>query len=140
MHSFATGWQAQANRMPIVTGEGKSRRYVDVPLPGVVHHPGANLDELPDDRVYRRLDALATECRIPNHVQQIAGNTSGEKSGLIGCKPMTTRFVPSEGILPLFYPVFNLSSESDDRLRCYSLSFGLVGRGPPIEATWAGPD
>jgi hypothetical protein len=35
--------------------------------------------------------------------------TSDEKPCLIGCEAMATRPVPSEGVLSLFYPVFNLS-------------------------------
>jgi len=81
-----------------------------MPLPGMVHHPGPNLDEPPDYRVYGRLDALAQECRMPNHVQQIVGKTSDKKPYLISCKPMAARLVPSEGVLPLFYPVFNLGT------------------------------
>ena len=76
----------------------------------MVDHPGPNLYKPPDDRVYGRLDALAPERRIPDHVEQIVGKTSDEKPCLIGCKPMATRLVPSEGVLPLFYPVFNLST------------------------------
>jgi hypothetical protein len=41
-------------------------------------------------------------------VQQIIGKTSDEKPGPIGCKAMATRLVPSEAVLSLFYPVFNL--------------------------------
>jgi hypothetical protein len=76
----------------------------------MINHPGFNLDEPPDDRVYGWFDALAPECRIPNHMEEIAGKTSDEKPCLIGCKPMASRLVPSQGILPLFDPVFNLST------------------------------
>ena len=88
---------------------------MDVPPPGMVHHPGPNLHKPSDDRVYGRLDSLAPECRIPNHVEQIVGKTSDEKPGLIGCKAMATRLVPSEGVLPLFYPVSNLGTTIVDR-------------------------
>ena len=88
---------------------------MDIPLPGMVDHSGPNLYKPPDDRVYGRLDALAPERRIPDHVEQIIGKTSDEKPCLIGCKPMATRLVPSEGVLSLFYPVFNLSPTIVDR-------------------------
>jgi len=101
----------------IVTGERKSRRNIQVlhAPRGMIDHSCANLYTPPDDRVYGWLDALAPECRIPNHVEQIVGNTSDEKPCLISCKPMATRFVPSKGILPLFYSVFNLGTTIVDR-------------------------
>ena len=60
----ATGWWASGEQDTIVTGEGKSRRNVDVPLPGMIDHPGSNLDEPPDDRVYGWFDALKTISNI----------------------------------------------------------------------------
>ena len=83
---------------------------MDLPLPGMIHHLGPNLHKPLDERVYGRLDTLAPECRIPNHVEQIVGKTSDKKPCLIGCKPMATRLVPPECVLPLFDQVFNLSS------------------------------
>ena len=71
-------------------------------------HPGPNLYQSPDDRVNGRLDALAPKRTVPDHVEQIAGKASYKKSCLIGREAMTARFVPSEGVLPLLYPVFNL--------------------------------
>jgi len=82
----------------------------DVPSPRMVHHPGPNLYNPPDDRVYGRSDALPPESRITDHVEQIVGKTSDQKPCLICCKPMATCFVPPEGILALFYPVFNLGT------------------------------
>ena len=73
-----------------------------IPLPGMIDHPGPNLDEPPDDRVYGRLDALAPERGTSNHVEQIVGETSDEKPCLIGCEPMATRLVPSEVLFPSF--------------------------------------
>jgi hypothetical protein len=43
-------------------------------------------------------------------VEQVVGQASDEKPCLIRCKPMATRLVPSEGIFPFFYPVFNLGT------------------------------
>jgi hypothetical protein len=54
---------------------------MDVPLPGMINHPGPNLDEPPDDRVYGRSDALPPERRIPDHVEQVIRKTSDEKPG-----------------------------------------------------------
>ena len=81
----------------------------------MVDHSGSNLYKPPDDRVYGWLDALAPERRIPDHVEQVIGKTSDEKPCLIGCKAMAARLVPSEGVLPLFYPVFDLSPPIVDR-------------------------
>ena len=61
---------------------------------GMADHPGPNLDKPPDDRVYGRLDALAPERGIPNHLEQIVGKASYEEPGLIGRNPMATRLVP----------------------------------------------
>ena len=94
---------------------------MDVPPPGVVDHPGSNLHKPPNDRINGRLDALAPERRIPNHVEQIVGQTSDEKPCLICCKPMAARFVPSKRIFPLLYPVLDLSPPIVDR--DYSLCF-----------------
>jgi len=88
---------------------------MDMPPPCMVDHPGPNLYQPLDYRVYGRLDALAPECRIPNHVQQIVGKASDEKPCLIGCESVATRFVPSKGILSLFYPIFDLSPSIVDR-------------------------
>ena len=82
---------------------------MDIPPSGMIDHFDPNPYKPPDYRVYGRLDALAPECRIPNHVEQIAGKTSDWKPCLIGCEAMATSFVPSEGLLALFYPVFELS-------------------------------
>jgi hypothetical protein len=76
----------------------------------MVDHSGPNLYKPPDYRLYGRLDALAPKRHIPDHVKQIVGKTSDEKPGLIGCEAVATRFVPAEGVLPFFYPVFDLSS------------------------------
>jgi len=64
-----------------------------MPLPGMVDHPGPDLYEPLYYRVYRRLDALAPECRIPNHVEQIVGKASSEEPCLIGCKPLAIHLV-----------------------------------------------
>ena len=80
----------------IVTGERKSRRDMEVPHAprGMVDHAGPDLYKPPDDRLYGRFDILATERRIPDHMEQIIGKTSDEKPCLISRKPMATRFVP----------------------------------------------
>jgi hypothetical protein len=77
----------------------------------MVDHSGPNLYK-PHDTPGGALNQLTLsppERRIPNHVQQIVGKTSDEKPCLIGCEAMATCFVPPEGVLPLFYPVFDLS-------------------------------
>jgi hypothetical protein len=76
----------------------------------MVDHSGPNLYKSLDYRVYGWFDALAPECRIPNHVEQIVGKTSDKKPCLIGCEAMATRLVPPEGILPFFNAVFNLGT------------------------------
>jgi len=40
----------------------------------MLDHAYANLNKPPDDRVYGRLDTLAPEGCIPDHVEQFAGN------------------------------------------------------------------
>jgi hypothetical protein len=81
----------------------------------MVNHPGTYFYKPLDERVYGRFDALAPECRIPNQVEQIVGKTPDKKPCLICCKPMATRLVPSQGILSLFYAVFNLSTAIENR-------------------------
>jgi len=82
---------------------------MNIPSSGMVDHSGPNLDKPSDYRLYRRLDSLPPECAVPDHVEQIVGQTSDEKPRLIRCKPPATCLVPSEGVLPFFYPVFNLT-------------------------------
>ncbi len=48
-------------------------------------------------------------------MEQIVGKTSYEKPCLIGCETVATRFVPSERVLALFYPVFDLNTTVVDR-------------------------
>ncbi len=48
-------------------------------------------------------------------MEQIIGETSDEKPDLIRCKSMAARLVPSEGVLSLLYPVFDLSPTIVDR-------------------------
>src|SRR5208283_4126448 len=86
-----------------------------MPSSGMVDHPGPNLYNPPDDRVYGRSDALSPESRITDHVEQIVGKTSDQKPCLIRGKPMATRLVPSERVLPFLYPVFDLSPTIVDR-------------------------
>ena len=81
---------------------------MDVPSPGMIDHLGPSPYQSPDDRVNGRLDALTPKRTVPGHVEQIVGKTSCKQSCLIGREAMTARFVPSEGVLPLLYPVFNL--------------------------------
>jgi len=69
----------------------------------MIDNPGSNLYKPPDDRVYGSLEALAPECGIPNHVEQIVSKISDGKPGLVGCKPMAARLIPSQGVPPLFY-------------------------------------
>jgi hypothetical protein len=83
---------------------------MNIPSSGMVDHSGPNLYKPPYYRLYRRLDSLAPECRIPDHVEQTIGKTSNEKSRLICCEAMAARFVPAEGVLPFFYPVFNFGT------------------------------
>ena len=87
----------------------------------MVDHPGSNLHKPPDYRVYGWPDALPPERGIPDHVEQIVGQTSDEKPCLIRCKPMAARFVPSKRVFPLLYPVLDLSPPIVDR--DYSLCF-----------------
>lgn len=99
---------------------------MDIPPSGMVDHPGPNLYKPPNDRIYGWLDALAPECGIPDHVEQIIGKASYEEPGLISRKPMATRLVPSKGVLSLFYPVFDLSATIVDRdyLFCFKIRVG----------------
>ena len=48
-------------------------------------------------------------------MEQILGKTSDEKPCLIDCEAMAARLIPSEGVLPLLYPVFNLGTTIVDR-------------------------
>ena len=82
---------------------------VHLPFSLMVDHSGPNFYQPPDNRLYGWLDSLAPECAVPDHVEQVIGKTSDEKSCLIGCKPMAARFVPSECVLSFFYPVLYLS-------------------------------
>ncbi|HYA43429.1 MAG TPA: hypothetical protein VEF34_19160 [Syntrophobacteraceae bacterium] len=58
---------------------------MDIPPRRKLDHSGPNLYQSPDDRVNGRLDALAPELRIADHMERIIRNTSGEKPCLIGC-------------------------------------------------------
>ena len=92
----------------------------------MIDHPGPNLYQPPDDRVHGRLDTLAPERYIADHVEQVIGKTSDEKPCLIRSKSMAARLVPSEGVLSLFYPVFNLSTTIVNRnyLVCFKVRVG----------------
>ncbi len=92
----------------------------------MLDYPGPNLDEPPDDRVYGYLNTLAARSCIQDHVEQVIRKTSDEKPCLISCKPMATRLVPSQCILPLFDPVFNLSTAIVNRncLVCFKIRVG----------------
>ena len=57
---------------------------MDIPLPGMVDHPGSHLYETPDYRVYGWPDALPPECSITDHVEEIVGKASYEKPCLNG--------------------------------------------------------
>ena len=83
---------------------------MDIPPSGVIDDSGSNLHKPLDDRLYGWFDILAPERGIPDHMEQIVGETSDEKPCLIRCEAMAARFVPAEGVLPFFYPVFNLST------------------------------
>ncbi len=74
---------------------------MDIPPSCMVHYLGSNLYQPPDDRVYGRLDALAPERNIADHVEQVIGRPSDEKPCLIRSKSMAARLVPSEGVLSL---------------------------------------
>jgi len=52
---------------------------------------------------------------VTDHMEQVIRQTSDDEPCLICCKPMTTRLVPSQGILSLFDPVFNLGTTIVDR-------------------------
>ena len=84
-----------------------------------------NLDEPPDHRVHGCSDALPPEHSIPDHVEQVIRKTSCEKPCLIRCEAIATRLIPPEGVLPLFDPVFNLSSTTVNRnyLACFNIRF-----------------
>ena len=56
-------------------------------------------------------------------MEQVIRKTSDEKPCLIGCEPMATCFVPAEGVLSFFDPVFNLSTAIVNRN--YSLRFEM---------------
>ena len=88
---------------------------MDEPLFGMVDHPGPNLYKPLNHRVDGWLDSHAPERRIPNHVEQNVGKTSYEKPCLIGREAPVTRLVPSQALLPLFCPVFNLPPTIVDR-------------------------
>jgi hypothetical protein len=77
-------------------------------------------------RVDGWLRALAPKRRSPDHVEQIEGKMSCEKPFLIGCEAPVTRFVPSQALLPLFCPVFNLGPTIVDRdyRLCYKSCVG----------------
>ncbi|HOI94300.1 MAG TPA: hypothetical protein PK250_06295 [Syntrophobacter fumaroxidans] len=59
-------------------------------------------------------------------MEQIVGKTSYKEPSLIGRKPTAARFVPSQGVLSLFYPVFDLSPTIVDRdyLLCFKFRVG----------------
>jgi len=99
---------------------------MDIPPSGMVDHSGPNLYKPLYNGVYGWLNALAPERGIPNHVEQVIGKASYEQPGLIGRKPMATRLVPSECVLPLFYPVFNLGTPIVNRnyLVCFNIRVG----------------
>ena len=61
------------------------------------------------------LTLLPPERGITDHVEQVIGETSDKEPCLIRCKAMAARFVPSEGVFPLLYPVFDLSPPIVDR-------------------------
>ena len=44
----------------------------------MVDDPGPNLYKPPDYGLYRRLDSLAPERRVPDHVEQVIGEASDE--------------------------------------------------------------
>ena len=66
-----------------------------VPPPRMVDHPGPNLHNPPDDRIYGRLNSLAPERRIPDHVEQVIGEASDKESCLIRREAMAARLVPA---------------------------------------------
>jgi hypothetical protein len=82
---------------------------MDIPPSGVIDDSGSNLHKPLDDRLYGWFDILAPERGIPDHMEQIVGETSDEKPCLIGCEAMTACLIPAEGVLSLLYPVFDLS-------------------------------
>jgi len=114
----------------MVPSQRKSRRCVYIPSSGMVDHSGPNLYKPSDYGLYGRFDALAPECATPDHVEQVVGQASDEKPCLIRCKPMATCFVPSEGVLPFLYPVFDLSPPIVSRNYLFSFHTG-VGHDKP---------
>ena len=89
---------------------------MDIPASGMVDHFGRYLYKPPDDPVYGWLGALAPECGIPDRVEQIISKTSYEGAGLAANSTLReVRLVPSQSVLPLFYPVFNSSPAIVDR-------------------------
>jgi hypothetical protein len=102
---------------------------MNTPPPGVVDHSGSNLHKPPDDGAYGRLDRLTPERRIPDLVEQVIGEASDKEPCLIRCEAMTTCFVPSQGVLPFFDPVFDLSPAIV--CRNYFVCFKGLDTSPP---------
>lgn len=80
------------------------------PSAAIAGNPGGGLDDPPNQPLHGPFDVLALQMEVPDHLQQVVGQSPHLQPGLVGFKPVIAGLVPMEGVFGLFGRVFHIDS------------------------------
>ncbi len=81
---------------------------MDIPPPGMIRNSGAHFDKALDQPVHGTFHFFTPYIELADHVQEVVGQNPHLETGLVGLEPLATGFVPTQGVLAFFDPVFHI--------------------------------
>lgn len=79
-----------------------------IPPPGMVRNSGPHFDQRLNQPVHGPFHFFTPDIKLADHVQEVVSQNSHLEPGLIGLEPLTSGFVPAQGVLAFLAPVFDL--------------------------------
>jgi len=83
---------------------------MDIPPPGMIRNSGPCFDQTLDQPINGPPHLLSLNVKLPDHMQEVAGQNPHLQAGLVGLEPLATGFVPPKSVLSFLDPVFYLGS------------------------------
>jgi hypothetical protein len=83
---------------------------MNIPSRTVIRESLCELDETLDEPLYRSVHLLGPDMEEPEQVQEVLGQDSHEKLGLVGGEAVETGLVPAQRVLLLFDPIINVAT------------------------------
>jgi hypothetical protein len=76
--------------------------------PRMISDSGPSLDQTLDQPINGPPHLLSPDVKLPDHLQEVAGQNPHLEPGLVGFEPLATGFVPPQSVLLFLDSVFDL--------------------------------